>query len=237
MQWINVLPEGCEDMAIDLPSSFETIVNIDWDMVKGKVQDYAPVIDVIKNTWTHETLKEIIDGKVFVSDDIINDVLKKNITEGSQITALKITSKETGTLDIYGETKNLGRVELSGTIEECIHNEKGTYVSYHVRERELKDHGLGSWIFSRISISMTQKITGGLKFSDNVPTKIHGNTIRVDLTKIVNESDFGTTEFHGYRLADMVEIEGAKPKAGGIELDTKLNVPDEIKALLIGILK
>lgn len=224
-------------MAIDLPASFETVFNIDWNIVKDKVQDYAPVIDVIKSTWSHETLKEIAEGKVFVPDETLNDILKKNISEKSPITLLKVTSKDTGRLVVYGETRKLGRVELSGTIEECVHNDSGTYVSYRVRERELLDHGLGSWIFSRISISMTQKIMGGLKFSDGVPTKIHGNTIRVDLSKLVEESDLSKTEFHGHRLVDMVGIEGAKPKEGGIEIDTKLNVPDDIKALLLGILK
>lgn len=224
-------------MAIDLPASFEVIANIDWDMVKNKVQDYAPVIEVIKSTWSHETLREIAEGKVFVPDETLNDMLKKNISEKSPITMLKVTSRDTGRLEIYGETKNLGRVELSGTIEECVHRGDSTYVSYRVRERELLDHGLGSWIFSRISMSMTQKIMGGLKFSDDVPTKIHGNTITVDLSKIVGETELSKTEFHGYRLVDVVGIEGAKPKEGGIEIDTKLNVPDNIKELILGILK
>lgn len=224
-------------MAIDLPSSFEIISNIDWKIVNDKVQDYAPVIDIIKKTWSHETLLEIAEGKVYVPDETLNDILKKNISETSPITMLKVTSKDTGRLEIYGETKNLGRVNLSGTIEECVHNGNSTYVSYRVRERELLDHGLGSWIFSRISMSMTQKIVGGLKFSDDVPTKIHGNTITVDLSKIVGESELSKKEFHGYRLVDIVGIEGAKPKDGGIEIDTKVNVPDNIKEILLGIVK
>ena len=224
-------------MAMDLQASLDMLSKIDWDIVKGKVQDYAPVLDVIRNTWTHETLKEISEGKVFVSDDMLNEILTKNISEESQITALKVTSKDTGRLEIYAETKKLGRLECSGTIEKCVHDANGTYVSYRVRERELLDHGLGSWIFSRISLSMTQKIMGGLRFSDEVPTKIRHNTITVDLSKIMESSDLAKTEFRGYRLIDMIQIEGAKPKQGGIELDTKLNVPDDLKDALLGILK
>ena len=224
-------------MAMDLQASLDMLSKIDWDIVKGKVQDYAPVLDIIRNTWTHETLKEISEGKVFVSDDMLNEILTKNISEESQITALKVTSKDTGRLEIYAETKKLGRLECSGTIEKCVHDANGTYVSYRVRERELLDHGLGSWIFSRISLSMTQKIMGGLRFSDEVPTKIRHNTITVDLSKIMESSDLAKTEFRGYRLIDMIQIEGAKPKQGGIELDTKLNVPDDLKDALLGILK
>jgi len=224
-------------MAVDLQASIDMLSKIDWEVVKGKVKDYAPVFTVIRKTWSNETLKEIMDGKVFVPDDMLNEMLTKNISEESQITALKVTSRDTGRLDIYAETKKLGRLEFSGTIEECIHNAEGTHISYRVRERELLDHGLGSWIFSRISLSMTQKIMGGIRFSDEVPTKIRHNTITVDLTKVLEASELAKTEFRGYRLIDMVEIEGAKPKQGGIEIDTKLNVPDEVKSSLLDILK
>lgn len=224
-------------MAIDLQASIENLSKINWEEIKGAVQDYAPVLTVIKNTWTRESLLEISEGKVFVPDETLNELLAKNISEESQITAMKVTSKDTGRMDIYAETKNMGRIEVSGIIEECIHKGEDTHVSYRVKERELLDHGLGSWIFSRISLSMTQKIMGGLHFSDDVPTKIRHNTITVDLSKLVEASDLAKTEFRGYRLVDMVEIEGAKSKEGGIEIDTKLNVPDEVKAALLAILK
>ena len=224
-------------MAIDLQASMDMLSKIDWSRIQEKVQDYAPVFRVIRDTWTHETLLEISEGKVFMPDDMLNELLTKNISEDSQITALKVTSKDMGRLDIYAETKKLGRVEFSGTIEECVHNENGTHISYRVKERELLDQGLGSWIFSRISLSMTQKIVGGLRFSDEVPTKIHHNTITVDLSKALEASDLAKTEFRGYRLVDIVQIEGAKPKQGGIEIDTKLKVPDEIKEALLRILK
>jgi hypothetical protein len=35
--------------------------------------------------------------------------------------------------------------------------------------------------------------------------------------------------FHGHRLLDMIEIEKATPKEGGIMFQTKLNIPDDVK--------
>ena len=224
-------------MAVDLQASMDMLSKIDWNVVKEKVEDYAPVFAVIRNTWTHETLQEISEGKVFVSDDMLNEILSQNISEESPIAAARIASKDTGRLNIYAELKDLGKVEFSGTIEECVCNEKGAHISYRVRERELLGKGFNSWLFSRISLSMTQKIMGGLNFSGEVPTKIHHNTITVDLTKALEESELAKTRFRGYRLIDMVQIEGAQPKQGGIEIDTALKVPDEIKEALLGILK
>ena len=65
-----------------------------------------------------------------------------------------------------------------------------------------------------------------------MPIEIKHNTVRIDYSKVLAESDFGKTQFQGHRLLDMVEIEKATPKDGGIEFDTKLNIPDDVKAAL-----
>lgn len=219
----------------------DVLAGIDWgklkETVKEKVKDYGPVITVLRNTWSHETLKEIIEGKVFVSDEVMNDIIAKNIREDSNVTSVLVTSTAKERLEILADTKNMGKIKLSGTIEEFVHDGGQTYVTYKVRERSLPEHGLGSWIFSRLSLSMTQKLMGNLSFSDEIPTKISGNTIRVDLSKALAATDFAKTEFRGHRLADMLRIEGAKPKKGGIEIDTGLHVPDDVKESLLQILK
>ncbi len=66
-----------------------------------------------------------------------------------------------------------------------------------------------------------------------MPISIRHNTVTVDYSKVLAESDFGKTEYQGHRLMDMLEIEGAKPKDDGIEFDTKLNVPDDVKKALV----
>ena len=108
---------------------------------------------------------------------------------------------------------------------------------YHVRERNLPGHGLMSWVFSRISLSMAERLVGRLETPEGIPVTIHGNTVRVDCSAALSESDFGKTEFQGHRLLDMVEIDGARPKEGGIELQTKLDVPDDVQDALKNVLK
>ena len=103
---------------------------------------------------------------------------------------------------------------------------------YRVRERNIQHHGLMSWVFSRISLSMAERMVGHIELSDDLPVQIKNNTVRVDYSKVLAESDFGKTEFQGHRMLDMVEIDKAVPKDGGIEFETKLNVPDDVKAAL-----
>ena len=66
---------------------------------------------------------------------------------------------------------------------------------------------------------------------------IKGNKVRVDFRGVLAASKLGQTEFRGHRLMDMVEIEGAQVREGGIMFDTKLNVPDDVREALKAILK
>lgn len=222
---------------IDLPANWmEKIQQVDWSKVKEKVKDYGPVIQVLRQTWSQETLKEISEGKLFVPDSVINDAVAKQIDGDGAVTGVTIKSHENGRMDITADTKKIGPVEVSGEIQEFVHQGDTSYAVYRVRSKNIPNHGLMSWIFSRISLSMAERMVGHMEMPDNLPVSIHHNTIKVDYSQALAESDFGKTEYQGHRLIDMIEIEGAKPKEGGIEFDTKLNVPDDVKHALLAVL-
>jgi len=84
---------------------------------------------------------------------------------------------------------------------------------------------------------MAERLTGKLDFPEDIPVTIKHNTVTVDFSQVLAESDFGKSEYKGHRLMDMVEIKSATPKEGGIDLETEFNVPDDIKDDLKSILK
>lgn len=218
---------------IDLPAGWqEKIANVDWSKVKEAVQDYGPVIKVIRDTWDKESLLEISQGRLFVSDDMINQAIAKRIPTDGKVKAVTIASHGNGRMDVNVDTEKVGRIELSGEIKEFVHEGDQSYMVYRVRERNIQHHGLMSWVFSRISLSMAERMVGHIELSDDLPVQIKNNTVRVDYSKVLAESDFGKTEFQGHRMLDMVEIDKAVPKDGGIEFETKLNVPDDVKEAL-----
>ena len=155
---------------MDMPAIIsEYFPGISAESISEAVEDYQPAWQVIKHTWSNETLKEIMQGKVSVPDSVINEAIAESLQaekDGSEaaaeppVTELKLTSRENGRLEIFANTKKIGRVEFSGTIEEFVHNKEDSHVTYRVRERALKDHGLASWFFSRISMSLSQKLFG-----------------------------------------------------------------------------
>lgn len=222
---------------IDIPANWmEKVQNIDWSKVKESVKDYGPAIKVLQQTWSKESLLEISQGKLFVPDSVINEAIAKKIPEGGSVTGVTVTSHANGRLDIRAETKKVGPVELSGEIQEFVHDGDTSYMKYRVRSRNIPEHGLMSWVFSRVSLAMAERMVGHVELSEDLPISIRHNTVTVDYSKVLAESDFGKTEYQGHRLMDMLEIKGAKPKDGGIEFDTKLNVPDDVKKALVAVL-
>jgi hypothetical protein len=222
---------------IDLPVSWqEQLQQIDWAKVQEKVADYGPALHVIRDTWDRETLTEISQGNLFVSDKMLNEAIARNIKEDSPARSVLLESKENGRLNVTIDTVKLGKVELSGEVKEFVHDGDKSYMVYRVRERNIPNHGLMSWAFSRISMAMAQRMVGKLHISDDMPVEIKHNNVRIDYSKVLADSDFGKTMFHGHRLLDMIEIENATPKEGGIMFKTKLNIPDDVKDDLKGLL-
>ena len=231
---------------MDMPAIIsEYFPSISGESILEAVEDYQPAWQVIQHTWSNETLKEIMQGKVSVPDSVINEAIAESLQaekDGSEaaaeppVTELKLTSRENGRLEIFANTKKIGRVEFSGTIEEFVHNKEDSHVTYRVRERALKDHGLASWFFSRISMSLSQKLFGKLDLGESLPTAIKGNYITVDCRKALEQSKLAKAEIKGYPVLDMLEIKNAVPHDGYIMFETRLNIPQEIQVAALDLL-
>ncbi|SHL12273.1 hypothetical protein SAMN05216582_1532 [Selenomonas ruminantium] len=222
---------------MDLPAHIqERWQAIDWAKVQEKVADYGPVLQVIKDTWDKETLAEISQGNLFVADDVLNDIIAKNIRPGSPARALRLQSRDNGQLSIAIDTVKFGQVELSGEIREFVHDGDKSYLVYQVRQRNLPNKGLMSWAFSRISLAMAQRMVGSFQLTEDLPMEIRHNTVRIDYSKALADSAWGKNTFHGQRLQDIVIIEKATPREGGIMFQTKLNLSDRVKKDLQALL-
>lgn len=219
------------DMPVQLPAQY---LSLDLDGIKAKVQDFSPVIRVVRDTWDHQTLKEILEGKVYLSDAMLNEILAKRITgrEDSPLSSVRLLCHGNGRMDIAAMTRNGDSLELSGTIEKFVHKGDASCLVYRVRKHSMPGHGISSWLFSQVSLSMAQRLVGRIEAPENLPTKIDHNTITVDFSKVLEESRFGQAELEGTRLLDMLEIKSAKPKEGGLEVAVDVHVSDSIKSAL-----
>lgn len=226
-------------MVIDIPANFiEQVKNIDWSGVREAVKDYGPALTVLRDTWDRETLAQIAEGHLFVRDSVLNEAIAKNIGTEGTVRSIVFRSRANGRLDLTCTTsKKYKKIELSGTIEEFVHAGDKSYAVYRVREKNIPDHGFVSWVFSRVSLSLVERMMGRFDVSDTVPVEIHGNKVYVDFHEVLAASKLGQTTFQGHKLMDMIEIEGASVQEGGIMFDTKLNVPDDVKEALWALVR
>ena len=223
------------DMPVDISS--QMLGNINFSELSGQVENLKPVIDVVRQTWDMQTLEQLKDGKVAISDEMINESIAKTIDENSAIKGLKVTSVGDGKMKLTAETKKFGPVELLCRIDQFEHSKDTSVLKFKVLEKNLPDNGTMSWIFSRISLSMAEKLVGKVDLGENVKTKISGNTVTVDFQEALKASSFGQIQLFGYSLSDAVVVEQAVPKEGYVEFKTALNLPDTVKNMLDNILK
>lgn len=222
---------------IDMPAAIQNnMQTIDWGRVQEAVADYGPVIDVVRSTWTKESLRDIMAGHIAVPEETINAALAAKTDQDAGGGSIRIHARDDGRLDVTAQTDNFGRVEFSGTIEAFVHNADESYMTYRVKEKELPEQGLLSWFFSRVSLSMAEKIVGHADLSEDLPTSISGNDVRVDFHDRLEASALGQTSVRGYKLLDVVEIKDAQPHEGYIEFSTGLKLPDNVKSILQNIL-
>lgn len=226
-------------MVIDIPANFiEQVKNIDWSGVREAVKDYGPALTVLRDTWDRETLAQIADGHLFVRDATLNEAIAKNIGTEGTVRGIELHSYADGRLDLICTTsKKYKKIELSGTIEEFVHDGDKSYAVYRVRKKNIPDHGFVSWVFSRVSLSLAERMMGRFDVSDTLPVEIRGNKVYVDFHEVLAASKLGQTTFQGHKLTDMIEIQGASVQEGGIMFDTKLNMPDDVKDALRAIVR
>ena len=222
---------------MDMPAIIsEYFPGIKIEKINEAIADYQPAWLIVRNTWSNETIREIMEGKVSVPDEVINKAISDKLDENQLVTEVKLTSKKNGKLDIYAKTQKAGRVEFSGTIEEFVHNTEDSHVTYKVKERALKDHGLASWFFSRMSLSMAQRLFGKIDLGEDLPTNIHGNYVTVDCKNILEQSDLAKAVVKEHRVLDMIEIKNAVPHDGYITFETSLNIPEDIQTEILDMI-
>ena len=72
------------------------------------------MIQVVRDTWDHQTLGEILEGRVYLPDDVLNEMLAERVTgrENTPLSSLRLTCHENGIMDIDAMTKKGDKVDF-----------------------------------------------------------------------------------------------------------------------------
>lgn len=224
---------------MDMPIALleEAAQRIDVGAITGSVTNFAPVVEIVRHTWSTQTLAQISEGRVAVPDAVINESLAKYAAENKKISDIRVASLGDGRLRLTAQTEKLGAVDFLCRIDQLQHDKDISLLKFTVLEKDLPDQEVLSWIISRVSLSMVEKMVGRIEFGDTVKTKITGDTVAIDFHDALAATAFGQASLLGYKLGDALAIEEATPREGYVEFKTALHMPDGIKQMLSNMLK
>ena len=207
----------------------------------GKLKNLAPsnnVLDILKEVFDATTLAEIKQGKVVVTDKTLNDIAAKQIAKVNDlpIKSFELVSHADQKLEIKTVLPKIGNVSLIGKIEDFHIGKDSAVLVYDVENYKITDIKILSWIFSQISLGLLYRFIGNMGELEGVNIAIDGDKISADISKLLATSKLNKTIIGDITALDVIEIENATPKEGGIELSVKLNAVniarDKLKSLI-----
>jgi hypothetical protein len=201
-----------------------------------KIPNLTHVIAVLKETWDLQTFTNLEQGKVAISDDMINQYLAANIEDNDQVKELSITSLEDHKLKITALTKKAGHMIFVCRVEKFEHNKEYSVMNLKIVDKKLPDKPMLSWIFSKVSLAMVTKLVGNVDPGHGLAVKIVGNEVTIDFHQALYNSNIGTIEVLGYKPLDAVIISSAVPEKGFVTFTTAVDLPDNVKSMIKNVL-
>lgn len=223
------------DIPIDAP--VQAAIHSGYQSFSESIADLSPVINIVRHTWSTQTLADLKEGKVAIPDDVVNESLAKYADANASVRDIQITSLGEGKLRLIAKTQKFGSIDFLCRIDQFTHNQDVSLLKFTVLEKDLPDQSVLSWIISRVSLSMVEKMVGRIDLGEQIKTKVTGDTVAIDFHQALAATDFGKANLFGYGLSDAISIESAVPKEGYIEFKTGLHLPETVKTMLYNILK
>ena len=188
----------------------------------NKIENATFLHKVFSDVMDNATINEIRNGKIFISEQTINEELAKSMNqEKSPLVKDMNAALFDGKMDFIVKLEEKS-IHLSGVIEKFICNSKEAKLVYVVSDHKFEGGGISSWIFSKLTLSFMHKFIGEDKIPENIDVIVNGNVIEVDFLRWINASKLGKRNIGGVKVFDVLKIENAMPKEGGVEIKVSL---------------
>lgn len=223
---------------MDMPAiiSPHVMENMQGWSTELKIPDVSHAIAVLRETWDLQTFTNLEQGKVAISDDVINQSLASAIEDSEQVKELYITSLADHKLKVTVLTKKTGHIVFLCRLDQFEHNKDYSVMKLRIIDKKLPDKPLVSWIFSKVSLAMVTKLVGNVEPGHDLAVKIVGNEVTIDFHQAVYDSRLGTIDVLGYKPLDAIIIREAAPQKGFVDFTTSVDLPDNLKNMIQNVL-
>ncbi|WP_196594036.1 hypothetical protein [Pectinatus sottacetonis] len=181
--------------------------------------------NIIKQTWSAQTLDQLKDGVVAVPESAVNDYLQSLISNYPEFKSIKFAIHSNNKIEADIDTETSGMVDLQGTITQFVQNKDNSLMIVHIDKKELVGRPVTSWFFSRMSIGMLTKLFGN-PLKDNqygVVAAVDGNNITVNFKPFIDHSPLKEVTVMGNSMADIINIDSVTTGEKVLYLHTSFN--------------
>ena len=209
------------------------------DMLKEKIN--IPIVgkeslEEIKQVWSAQTIKDLLNGSLIISYDLINKQLAEHSISPS-VNDIVISPVEDNLLNIKFKHEQYGAISCTGEIIAFKHNDKESYLSFKIKEKEIKGKNIISKIIADIGYFIFTKLLGKFpKFSDEINVSMTDDILKVDFREYLLQSNFNI-KIMDKDIINLVDVLSLEPNAEGIKVNTNLKVSPVIKKMMEMIIK
>ena len=209
------------------------------DMLKEKIN--IPIVgkeslEEIKQVWSAQTIKDLLNGSLIISYDLINKQLAEHSISPS-VSDIVISPVEDNLLNIKFKHEQYGDISCTGEILAFNHNDKESYLSFKIKEKEIKGKNIISKIIADIGYFIFTKLLGKFpKFSDEINVSMTDDILKVDFREYLLQSNFNI-KIMDKDIINLVDVLSLEPNAEGIKVNTNLKVSPVIRKMMEMIIK
>ena len=209
------------------------------DMLKEKIN--IPIVgkeslEEIKQVWSAQTIKDLLNGSLIISYDLINKQLAEHSISPS-VNDIVISPVEDNLLNIKFKHEQYGAISCTGEIIAFKHNDKESYLSFKIKEKEIKGKNIISKIIADIGYFIFTKLLGKFpKFSDEINVSMTEDILKVDFREYLLQSNFNI-KIMDKDIINLVDVLSLEPNAEGIKVNTNLKVSPVIRKMMEMIIK
>ena len=185
----------------------------------------------IKQVWSAQTIKDLLNGTLIISYDLINKQLAEHSISPS-VNDIVISPVEDNLLNIKFKHEQYGAISCTGEIIAFKHNDKESYLSFKIKEKEIKGKNIISKIIADIGYFIFTKLLGKFpKFSDEINVSMTEDILKVDFREYLLKSNFNK-KIMDKDIINLVDVLSLEPNAEGIKVNTNLKVSPVIKKMM-----
>ncbi len=190
-------------------------------------EEFKPLIIPAYNLWTTNALPELIEGRLFISEAFLNNLLGVILGKSTTVKTIDVNCYGNGSMDCMIEHR-MGKFLIKGEMIECIHDPHKTNLVLCVNERKALNMGL-SKLFSSLAMNMVSNLLDknlNANYRNGIKMIFASDILTIDFKDFISKVFINRYDFMDKKITDLIYITGATVVDGGIELRLKYNVND-----------